>query len=140
MAASMLILAVFLFVAVSYLGSCWQLYVGGALFILPKILELAADRLPSYPRLDTVTARGIVQVVFLLVVGVMLATVVLGHVESGRQLIRDSFVILALSGAVIAVLELVSRDAPGRELRWQQQLLGIPLIVLGILLALGGIG
>ncbi|MDQ4070414.1 MAG: hypothetical protein M3203_13240 [Actinomycetota bacterium] len=140
MAASILILTIFLFVAVSYLGWCWQLYVGGVLFILPKILELVGDRLPSYPKVHTVTPRGIVQVVLLLVIGVVLATVVLGQVESGRQLIRDAFVLLAIPGVVMAVLELVSRDAPGRELKWQQQLMGIPLIIVGVLLALGVIG
>ncbi len=140
MAASMLILAIFLFVAVSYLGPCWQLYVGAALFILPKVLELAGDRVPSYPKVRTVTPSGIVQVVVLLVIGVLLAAVQLSLVGTGRELIRYSFVLLAIPGAVLAALELVGREAPDREWRWQQQLLGIPLILLGVLLALGIIG
>jgi hypothetical protein len=121
-AASVLVLVVFLFVAVSYLGSCWQLYVGGGLFILPRILDLVSDHLPSCPRVQVVTPRGIVQVVVLLAIGVVLAAVVLSRLESGRELIRDSFALLALPGAVMAVLELVCREAPDREFKWKQQL------------------
>ena len=139
MAASILVLGLFLFVAASYLGPCWQLYVGAALFILPKMLDLLGDRLPSYPRVQAVTPHGIVQIVFLLAVGVALAVVVLSRLESGLRLIRDSFVLLALPGAFVAVLELVGGEAPARELKWQYQLLGIPLIALGVLLALGAV-
>lgn len=140
-AANVLVLAIFLFVAVSYLGSCWQLYAGGVLFVLPKLLGLVTDRIPTSPRLGAVVPRGIIQVVLLLVVGVTLGVLVLGRLEEGRQLIRDSFVLLSLPGVIVAVLEVLGGDGPEREFKWQHQLvLGIPVIALGVLLALGVIG
>ena len=138
--ANLLIVALFLFVSVSFLGSCWQLYVGGAIFVLPRLLQLVEHRLPNIPTVHRMTPRGIVAIVLLLIVGVVLTSVVLGHLEDGRQLIRDSFVILSLPGLALAIFDLIGRDGPDYELRWQQQLWGIPLIALGILLALGIVG
>lgn len=141
-AANALILAVFLFVAVSYLGACWQLWVGGALFVLPKLLALVADRLPTWPAVQVLAPQGIVQTVLLLVVGVVLGSLVLGHLANGKQLIRDSFVVLSLPSFVVGVLELLGGDGPDREreLRWYHQLLGVPVLALGVVLALGIIG
>jgi hypothetical protein len=136
-AASVLVLAIFVFVAVSYLGSCWQLYVGGALFILPKFLGFFADRLPSSPRAHAVTPRGIVEVVLMLVVGAVVGAIVLDQFTSGREAIRNAFVLLSLPGFALALLELIGRDGPERELPWRHQLLGIPLLALGVLIVLG---
>jgi hypothetical protein len=140
LAANALIVGIFIFVAVSYLGSCWQLYVGAALFVLPKLLVLVADRLPSLPRMQPVVPRGVVQIVLLLLIGVVLGTHVLANLADGRQLIRDSFVVLSIPGFVVAVLELLGGEAPERERRWYYQLLGVPVLTLGVLLALGMIG
>jgi hypothetical protein len=137
LAANGLVLAVFVFVAVSYLGLCWQLYVGAALFVTPKLLGLVADRLPSASRLQVLTPRGVVQIVLLLLIGVLLGTHVLANLADGRQLIRDSFVVLSVPGFVVALLELLAGEAPERERRWFYQLLGVPVLTLGVLLALG---
>jgi hypothetical protein len=135
--AYVLVLAIFVFVAVSYLGSCWQLYVGGALFILPKFLQLFADRLPNSPRIYAVTPRGIVAIVFMLLVGAVVGAVVLNHLANGRDAIRNAFVLLSLPGLALSLLELFGREGNERELRWHHQLLGVPILALGILLVLG---
>lgn len=140
LAANLLVLTVFLFVAVSYLGSCWQLYVGGALFVMPGLLGLVAHRFPTVPRLQAVMPKGVPQTVLLLLVGALLGTVILGDLLEGQQLIRTSFVVLALPGFVVAVLELFAGDRDERALRWYQQILGLPVLVLGILLAVGVLG
>ena len=137
LAAHALVLAIFVFVAISYLGSCWQLYVGGALFILPKVLDLFADRLPNFPRLYAVTPRGIVEIVLMLFVGAVVGAIVLGHFSSGQEAIRDAFVLLSLPGLALALLELFGREGAERELPFRHQLLGIPLVAIGVLLALG---
>ena len=139
--ANLLVLGIFLLVSVSYLGSCWQLYAGGVLSVLPKLLSLAGDRFPTSARLRAATPRGSVQVVLQPVVGVTLGTLASARLEEGRQLIRDSFVLRSLPGAVVAVLELLGGDGPERRFKWQHQLLlGLPVIALGVLLALGVIG
>ena len=137
LAAHVLVLGVFVFVAISYLGSCWQLYVGGALFIAPKVLHLVADRLPNSPRLHAVTPHGIVAIVLMLFVGAVVGAIVLGYFSSGQEAIRNSFVLLSLPGLALALLDLFGREGPERELPFRHQLLGIPLVAIGVLLALG---
>ena len=134
--AYLLILGIFLFAAVAYLGSCWQLYLGGVLFILPKFLQLLGDRLPNAPRVYAAVPRGLLQIVLVLFVGAVLGGVVLENSESGREAIRDSFVLLSLPGFAFAVLEAFGREGTERKLRWHHQLAGIPIVVFGVLLAL----
>lgn len=131
------VLAIFVFVAISYLGSCWQLYVGGALFILPKVLHLFADRLPSSERIHAVTPRGIVGIVLMLLVGAVVGAIVLGQFSAGQEAIRNAFVLLSLPGLALALLEVFGREGPERELPFRHQLLGVPLVAIGVLLALG---
>ena len=135
-AAYMLILVIFLFASIAYLGSCWQLYVGGAVFIFPSFLELVEDRLPNSSRIFAVVPQGIVKIVLLLFVGALLGALVLDNSNSGREAIRDSFLLLSLPGFAVAMLERFGREGPERELRWHHELLGIPILVFGVLLAL----
>lgn len=137
MAANLLVLAVFLFVSVSFLGPCWQLYVGGALFILPKVLGLVADRVPTFPVVNAILPRGIVEIVLMVAVGSILGALVLGAFASPLEAIRNSFVLLSLPGVVLAILSLFEEEQPPRERPWTYQLLGIPVLALGILLVLG---
>ena len=134
---SVLVMGIFVFVAVSYLGPCWQLYLGGALFVLPKILGLFADRLPNSPRLYRALPSGIVETVLMLVVGGVVAAILLGYLTNGQDAIRDSFVLLSLPGLALALLGLLGREGAERELRWREQLLGIPLLAFGVLLVVG---
>jgi hypothetical protein len=136
-AAYLLVLVVFLFAAAAYVGPSWQLYVGGALFIAPKLLQLLEERLPNSPRIYAMTPKGIVQIVLLLFVGAVLGAIVLHYTASGLEAIRDSFVLLSLPGFALALLELIGMEGPERQLGWHYQLLGIPILAVGILLALG---
>jgi len=140
LAASLLILGIFRFVAVPYLGSCWQPYLGGALFVVPRLLDLVAHRFPTSPRIQALTPQGVVQTVLLLMVGVVLGSLVLGRLAEGRELIRDSFVVLSVPGFALAVMELFGDESPDRARRWYHQLLGLPILVLGVLLAVGVVG
>ncbi len=135
--ASVLVMGIFVFVAVSFLGPCWQLYLGGTLFVLPKILELFADRFPNSPRLYRALPSGIVETVLMLVVGGVFAAIVLGHLSSGQDAIRDAFVLLSLPGLALSLLGLLGREGAERELRWREELLGIPILAFGVLLVLG---
>lgn len=140
LAAQLLILTIFLFVAVSFLGSCWQLYVGAALFILPKFLQLAGHRFPRSSTLAAVTPRGLVEIVVMLVAGAVLAAIVLAVFGTTREALRNAFVVLALPGFALALLELFGEDLPERDLNWARELLGIPVLVIGVLLVLGLVG
>jgi len=73
----------------------------------------------------------------MLFVGAVVGAVVLSHLSSGLDAIRNSFVLLSLPGLALSLLELFGREGPERELRWHHQLLGIPILLFGVLLVLG---
>jgi hypothetical protein len=137
LAAKALTLTIFLFAAVSYVGFCWQLYVGAILFILPQVLELWEDRFPNSPKLHIILPRGIVQIVALLVVGAFVGNLILSNVRHSQELIRESFVLLSLPGFALSLLELAGREGPDRELHWRDQIMGTIVLVTGVLLVLG---
>ena len=137
LAANVLVTSMFVFVAVSFLGPCWQLYLGGALFLLPNVLGLYAEILPNSRTIHAVLPSGIVEVVLMLVVGAITGAIVISYLGTGPDAVRNSFVLLSLPGLALALLGLVGREGSERELKWRHELLGIPLIVLGVFLVLG---
>ncbi|MDQ1415188.1 MAG: hypothetical protein QOF81_801 [Acidimicrobiaceae bacterium] len=143
LASAIVALAVFLFVALPYIGACWQLYVGGAFFAIPVLLRLWSDRFPNFPRLYAVIPRGVLRTVVMLVVGTVLGAFVAGrlHDQNHRQIIRESFVILSIPGLVISLLQIFGRQGPGPpRIHWlPEKLLGAVLVATGILFVVGAI-
>jgi hypothetical protein len=140
-AAALATVAVFLFVALPYVGNCWQLYVGGAFFALPLLLGLASDRYPNLPRLYAVIPRGILKAVVMLVIGTLFGAFVAGHLhnQNAQQVIRESFVLLSLPGLAVSLLELFGRDGPQPPaLHWlPEKILGAGLLLIGVLFVIG---
>lgn len=135
--ARLLTLAIFVFVALPYIGPCWQLYAGGVLFLTPPLLSLVRSRFPNYPGLYTITPKGIVRTVVLLLVGALLGAIVLGYFHNNRELIRDSFVLLSLPAFLFTMVDLIARDGPQHELQWHHKAMGALVLATGILLVLG---
>lgn len=129
--------AIFLFLAVPDLGQCWQLYLGGALFLIPLVLKLARNRFPSSPTLYAMMPKGLVKTVLLVAIGVLVGTFLLGQFHNHREFIRDSFVVLALPEFVLSILEQFGRDGPKRQLGWGYQIAGTFVLLIGILLVFG---
>jgi len=141
--SALVAVAVFVFVALPYIGVSWQLYAGGAFFALPILLRLWSDRFPNSPKLYAVIPRGILQTVVMLVIGTALGTFVAAHLtgENNSQIIRDSFVILSLPGLAIALLQMFARDGPGPpQIHWAaEKLLGAVVIAIGIAFVIGAV-
>ena len=51
----------FLLVAVPFIGSRWQLYVGAVLFVVPQVLSIFENRFPNWPGVYAVLPRGILK-------------------------------------------------------------------------------
>ena len=139
--AALLALAVFLFVAIPYVGPCWELYLGGAFFAVPILMKLFNEHLPNVPKLYAVLPRGILGTVFMLAVGTVFGALVAAQLSSANHLvvIRESFVLLSLPGLVIAILQQFGRDGPeAPKIHWvPEKILGAAVVTLGALLAIG---
>jgi cytochrome b561 len=128
--------ALFVFVAVAFVGLRWQTWVGAALFLAPQLLSIVEDRIPSSTKLYLALPRGVVKTVIMLVVGTVTARVVLAHLH-GPEVIANAFVLLSLPGFALSLLDLIGRDGPSRQQRWLDRLGGTGVLALGILLAQG---
>jgi hypothetical protein len=122
--------AVFLFIAEPFIGSCWQLWVGGLIFLVPALRGLVAERLPNSELHFRLIPRGVAMVLFLLVVGLGAAHLVQSLTQGHDDAVRNGFVLLSLPGLVISVLSLVGRDGPLPGRSWRYELLGTVVVAL----------
>jgi hypothetical protein len=140
-ASAVIALVVFLFVAVPYVGLCWQLYLGGAFFATPIILKLCIDRLPNFPKLYATLPRGILQAVVMLAIASAFGAFVAERLQnqSGQQVIRESFVLLSLPGVAYSVLQVFGRDGPDApKIHWlPEKVLGAAVLGMGVLFVVG---
>jgi hypothetical protein len=145
-AATGLRTAVFLFVAVAYLGATWQLWTGAALFALPQLVKIHDQAFPNRPVIYAVLPRGITKTVLMLFVGKWFGTLVADRISDPTQLILDGFILLTVPGLVLSLLDVSGRDPadppePASTLRTvAQHVAGAALVVLGIAFVFGRIG
>ncbi|MEY2467449.1 MAG: hypothetical protein QOF21_147 [Actinomycetota bacterium] len=124
--------AVFLFVAVAFIGVRWQWAVGGVLFAVPQVVAIYEDRFPRSEWLYRRMPRGIVKTVLMLIVGAFYASLVFGAGGKKEDIIANAFVLLSLPGLVLSGLDLIGRDGEKRALGWIDRVAGLGVLALGI--------
>jgi len=76
----------------------------------------------------------------MLFVGKGFGTLVIDQLHDPRTLIADAFVLLALPGLVLSLLDLVGRDGHKRELTWLHRIAGTAVLAVGVVFVLGFVG
>jgi hypothetical protein len=125
--------AVFVFVAISVVGSSWQLWVGAVLFLVPQILKIYERRMPVRPSVGRVVPEGLLKVVFMLFLMSACGALVIGALRGSENLIPNAFVLLALPGFALALLGAAAGKLPKQPVTWKGRLGGIVILSLGIL-------
>lgn len=129
--------ALMLLFAWAFIGGCWQLWVGVAIFVLPQLLDLMGDRLPDVPSLRRAVPRGVVEVLVMIVIGTVIAyTIDTGEGRREIDAVRTGFVALALPGAVLGVLSILGGEPPEQRWTWPRQLAGAAVVVVAVVLVL----
>ena len=124
-------------VAWAFLGSCWQLWVGVAVFALPYLLSLVHELVPDLRPLQVTLPRGVVETLVLVVVGGVLAYWIDGSAGGNTtQALRNGFVILAVPASAIGVLEVLGGEPPPQRWTWARQLAGAAVVVATVLVVL----
>jgi len=113
--------AAFLFVSAAFVGNVWQLWVAGALFLIPPLLAPLANRLPNDARLWQVLPDGVPKVGVLLLVSWAISSVALTRLGDSAAYAQVAFVVLAVPGFVLSILGLVARGPRDAEVRWYRQ-------------------
>ncbi len=136
--ATALRMVVFVFFAHIVVGSSWQLWVGAALFVIPQILAVYEERFPNSPGLFRALPKGLVELVLMLFVGTATTALLISTMdENAETFIANAFVLLALPGFLLSLLQLFGRDGDEPRIGWGKRIAGVGLLVLGILLVLG---
>lgn len=126
--------ALFVFLSVAFIGSCWQLWVGAALFAVPQVLSIYERKFPNSERLHGLLPSGIVKVLVMLVIGSFFARLVYSILDDPGTVLQNGFLLMTIPGLVLSALSLFGHDGPDPRWTWQRQALGVA--VLGTILTL----
>jgi titin len=129
--------AVFAFVAVVFIGNNWALWLGTALYMIPKFIDLVADKFPNFTRLHRFLPRGIFKVVFIMLIARWWGTVVAAQVTDPDQMVKVGFVLLGFPGLVASVAAWFGREGGDWKSTTISRVLGVALLVIGFLMVRG---
>jgi hypothetical protein len=128
--------AVFVFVAIAFVGPVWQLWVGVALFVLPQLGKVYEARYPNLDWLYRWLPRGLLKLVVVLILAKLVGSLVSNLSGSHREVVANAFIIVALPAVALAVLGLVGRVGPETPLTWKHRAAGAALLLVGLVAVL----
>jgi hypothetical protein len=129
--------ALFVFIAIAYLGNIWPLWVGAALFLIPSVVAAFQAKLPNVPRLVKLIPGGVIKVVLMLCVGKLLGGWLASTIHNPQDFIDQAFVVLSIPSLLLGFAGFFGRDGNKWELNWPIRIGGIVVVVLGVLLVFG---
>lgn len=128
--------AVFVLLAMAFVGEVWQLVVGAILFAVPELLFILQDRFPNFPRLYAVLPRGLSLIVFFEVVSAVGAAIALRAITNPDLILPDGFLLLLIPVTAFSFVQLVGREGGDQPINWPRRIAGIAVLVLGIWLVM----
>jgi hypothetical protein len=129
--------ALFVFVAIAYLGNVWPLWVGAALFLIPSVVAAFQAKLPNLPRLVKLLPGGVIKIVLMLCIGKLLGGWLASTIHNPQDFIDQAFVILAIPSFLLGFAGFFGREGNKWGLNWPIRIGGVALVVIGVLLVLG---
>ncbi len=120
-----------MFVAVIIVGQTWQLWVAGALFLLTQVVAIYEADFPKSEGLGRMLPEGLLEIVFMIFLLTGLGALLLA--SNSKELLADSFVLLAIPGAVLAVLHAFGGGDEEHSMGWGRRVAGIFILTAGVL-------
>jgi titin len=129
--------AVFAFVAVVFIGNNWALWVGTALYMVPKFIDLVSDNFPNFAKLHRYLPRGIFKVVFIMFIARWWGTIVTSNVPDADQMVKVGFVLLGLPGLIAGIAGWFGRSGGEWKSTFTSRVLGVVFLVIAFLMIRG---
>jgi len=127
---------VFVFVAVVFIGNNWALWVGGVLYLVPKIVALVNHRFPNLRTVHRYLPRGLFRVVVMLFVAKWWGGLLADQVSNPANMIMLGFVLLGVPGLLLTATGWFARaSAPWRSTVLSKTL-GIAVLIVGLIVVL----
>ena len=136
--SSLIRTAVYLFVAEVFIGNNWALWVGGALFLAPKLVGLVVEKFPNVEPLHRWMPRGIFKVTVMMLLARIWGVALTNAISDPAQMITFSFVFMGTPGVVATVLGWFGRTSsrPWPQ-TWFTRIAGLIILIIGILMVRG---
>ena len=128
--------AVFVFVAVIFIGNNWALWVGGVLYLVPKLVSLVDDNFPNWRSVHRYLPRGLFRVVLMLFVAKWWGGMVADRVAEPADMVMIGFVLLGVPGLVLSGLGWFARQSKPWPSTAASKLLGAMLLIIGLVVVL----
>jgi len=130
--------AAFLLVAEVFIGNNWALWVGGALYLAPKVIGLVVEKFPNIESIHRWMPRGILKVTVMMLVARIWGVALTDAVSDPGNLIMFSFVFMGTPGLVVTVLGWFGRSSsrPWPQ-TWFTRIAGLIVLVIGIQMVRG---
>jgi hypothetical protein len=136
--ASLLIrTALFLFVAATFIGNNWALWVGGAMYFIPKVVGQFTDYFPNLAHLHRYLPRNLFRVVVMLFISLWWGILVNNQYGESPNAVLYAFVFLSVPGIALGIADWFARDSKEWPSTVVSKLLGVAVLVVGILCVRG---
>ena len=129
--------ALFLFVAATFIGNNWALWVGGAMFFIPKVIGQFTEHFPNFARVHRYLPRNLLRVVVMLFVALWWGMLVNNRYGDSPNTLLYAFVLLSIPGIALGVADWFARDSKDWPSTVVSKLLGVAVLVVGILCVRG---
>jgi hypothetical protein len=131
--ADIIRLAVFVFVAIVFIGNNWALWTGAAMFFIPNVIGEFTDSFKNVPSLFRFVPRKLTRVVMMLFVGLWWGKLVRNQFGDSDNILLYAFVFLSIPGITLGALDWFGRDGKKWESTPLSRTLGVLVLIVGIL-------
>jgi titin len=136
--SSLIRTAVYLFVAEVFIGNNWALWVGGVLYLAPKLVGLVVDKFPNIEPLHRWMPRGIFKVTVMMLIARIWGVVLADAISDSAQIIAFSFVFMGTPGVISTVLGWFGRSSSRQwPESWFTRFAGLVILIIGVLMVRG---
>jgi hypothetical protein len=135
--ASLVQTAIFVFVAIVFIGNNWALWLGAVLFVAPKLVATVASKFPKSPTLDRWLPTGITRAVIMLVVATAWARLLDTSIDDAATMLKVGFVLLGAPGLALTVLGWFAGGAARPRSTTLTKVGGVALVAFGVLVVFG---
>jgi uncharacterized repeat protein (TIGR02059 family) len=129
--------AIMLFVAEAFIGNNIALWIGAAMYAIPKLIALAAHRFPKSAKLKVWLPAGLLRTVVMLFVARWWASNISSFSEDPATQLQAAFVLLGIPSLVLTLLGWFA----GGERKWRStpvsKVLGIVVLAIGVVTVRG---
>ena len=129
--------AMFLFVAAPFIGNNWALWVGGAMFFIPKVVGKFADQFPNFALVHRYLPHNLFRVVVMLFVSLWWGLLINDRYGESPNAVLYAFVLLSVPGIALGVTDWFARESKEWPSTAVSKLLGVAILVIGILCVRG---